>query len=417
MSEGGFFAAGPRARSVRFSAYGHFYSHFAMTAYATIAVALPQAFPEWSYAEILELATPAVIVYGLGAPVAGWLADRWSRIGMIAVFLLGVGCAGIACGLAPGPTSLAVAFAFLGLFGSIYHPVGFAWLSSVSDRPGYAFAINGLFGTGAIALAPLATGAMIDMADWRTASIVPGVAALICGVALWRAWAGGRLVESGGAAAATAPTERAETSRVFAVLAVSIVAGGMIVQGLPFVLPKLFDDRFADAAAEIGATLGFGPATMIGAAVFLVYAIGAMGNFLGGWLADKVSLKWAYVSVWALNTSLLGLLALAFGFSTFFVAAAIAFLNTAALPVENVLLSRWTPQAWRGRMFGWKFILAFGVSGLSVPAAAYVYDRYGDFGALFVAGAAIGLMATTIALLLPADREPVAPEPAAGPVT
>ena len=238
----GFWSDCPRRRAARYSAFSHFFSHFAVTAYATIAIALPFAFPEWSFAELLALAAPGALLYGLGAPIAGWLGDRWSRSGMIAVFLVGIGIGGIVAGLAPNPVIIGVGLGLIGLFGSIYHPVGFAWLTAIADKPGAALAVNGLFGTSAIALAPILTGLTIDLAGWRAASIIPAVAAIGYGVLLWRDRARGVIAELGGAQPSR-PGGAKDAGKVFFVLAVTISAGGFVVQGLPYILPKLFEDR------------------------------------------------------------------------------------------------------------------------------------------------------------------------------
>ena len=44
------------------------------------------------------------------------------------VFFVGTGGAAIATGSAGSPAALAFGLAAIGLFGSIYHPVGTAWL-------------------------------------------------------------------------------------------------------------------------------------------------------------------------------------------------------------------------------------------------------------------------------------------------
>jgi len=72
---------------------GHFLDHFFMLIFATVAALA--LIKDWntSYAALIVLATPGFIAFGLGALIAGWIADRWSRPGMMVVFFLGIGTA------------------------------------------------------------------------------------------------------------------------------------------------------------------------------------------------------------------------------------------------------------------------------------------------------------------------------------
>jgi MFS family permease len=70
---------------------GHFLDHLFLLIFAT-AAALTLA-SEWalSYGDLIPYATPGLIAFGLFSLPAGWLADRWSREGMMAVFFVGIG--------------------------------------------------------------------------------------------------------------------------------------------------------------------------------------------------------------------------------------------------------------------------------------------------------------------------------------
>ena len=70
---------------------GHFLDHFFMLIFATVAAL--RLSNEWglSYAELIPYATPGFIAFGLCAIPAGWLADKWSREGMMLIFFVGIG--------------------------------------------------------------------------------------------------------------------------------------------------------------------------------------------------------------------------------------------------------------------------------------------------------------------------------------
>ena len=86
---------------------GHFLDHLFMLIFATVA-ALRLA-EEWgmSYAALIPYATPGFVAFGLGSLPSGWIADRWSRDGMLIVFFVGIGASSILTALAGSPIQIA----------------------------------------------------------------------------------------------------------------------------------------------------------------------------------------------------------------------------------------------------------------------------------------------------------------------
>src|SRR3546814_9304842 len=111
-----------------FSCAGHSFAHLLMLLYPTVVLSLE---PAWNrpFEELIGLMLVGQVLFGVGAVPAGWLGDRWSVPGMMAVFFLGTGAAAIGTGFADGPFEIALGLAAIGLFASIYHPVGIAWVT------------------------------------------------------------------------------------------------------------------------------------------------------------------------------------------------------------------------------------------------------------------------------------------------
>jgi MFS family permease len=132
-----------RARTViGFVNAAHFIDHYAMLVFAAAVIVIGPVLG-MSYAELLPYATPGFIAFGAGALLTGWLGDRWSRRHMMAIFFLGIGAALVMVGLVRTPLELGAALLVVGLFASIYHPVGTAMLVSYADRLGREVGING----------------------------------------------------------------------------------------------------------------------------------------------------------------------------------------------------------------------------------------------------------------------------------
>ena len=82
---------------------GHFLDHLFMLIFATVAALIPYA-------------TPGFIAFGVGAIAAGWVADKWSREGMMAIFFIGIGASSIVTALADSPLEIALGLLAIGVF-------------------------------------------------------------------------------------------------------------------------------------------------------------------------------------------------------------------------------------------------------------------------------------------------------------
>ncbi len=396
-------SAGSARLSLIFSCLGHTYMHLFTAFYFVIVLALEEA---WSlpYHELVELWTLGALLVGLCALPAGWLGDRWSARGMMVVYFIGLGAASILCALVDGTTALFVGLTAIGVFSSIYHPVGIAWLVRNAESRGKALGINGVFGSVGIAAASIVAGFLIDQFGWRAAFYVPGAICLATGLALLVCIQLGLAEEGGPRVTSEPPPSRGDMVRVFVILLFTMFCMGLIFQGTQAALPKVFDLRLRDIAGE-GV---FG----IGAILAGVYIAGGITQIAGGYMADKYPLKPIYVGVYLFQVPVLAALAAFSGLPLIGMAALIVLLSTAGLPAENMLLARYTPARHHSLAFGIKFVLAFGAAPVAIAFVALVQERTGEFVWLFLSLAALASTALAAALLLPADRRRV-PAPVA----
>ena len=114
---------------------------------------------------------------------AGWLADKWSREGMMVVFFVGIGLASVATGFAQTPLQVGIGLFVIGMFAAIYHPVGLAMVTQKWKNTGMRLAVNGVWGNLGVASAALITGYLIDNGGWRMAFIIPGAFSIAVGIA------------------------------------------------------------------------------------------------------------------------------------------------------------------------------------------------------------------------------------------
>ncbi len=382
--------------SIGFSWIGHALMHIVTALFLTVVLALEK---DWHlpYDELIRLWTVGALLIGLGAPLAGWLGDRWSECRMMAVFFLITGAGTVACGLTEGPTGMLWALAALGLGSSIYHPVGMSWMVKNAVNRGKALGYLGIFGTVGIASAAVVAGGLTQWFGWRAAFIIPGAICLGMGVALALLIALG-IVEDRKADVKPQPkASRGDVIRAFFVLSVTMVCAGLMFNGMQVVLPKLFDARLGHWLGD--STLG------VGGLVTAVYLFAALPQLIGGHLADKYPLKRIYTLCLLVQTPMMAAVAVLADLPLVAAAALVVVASQVQIPAENLLLARYTPEKHRGLAYGAKFILSFGAGPLAVQLVAYVYERTGEFVMLYVTLSVLAALAFLAALLLPPDRD------------
>ncbi len=378
-----------------FANIGHTLTHLMMLLYPTVVLTLQTQFG-MTYGGLMWLSVPGMVLYGLAALPAGWLADRWSAERMMVLFFAGSGCAAIVTAFAHGPLGIALGLGLVGFFGSIYHPVGTAWLVRHAENRGRMLGWNGIFGSIGIGAGPLTAATLTTFYGWRAAFLVPGVLSLGLGVALAVLVRGGAVVAAIGDRRPQVEPDGADVRRAFILLSITMLAAGILFQAFSNVLPKLFEQRLPVLTA--GGLMG------TGGMVSLVFAASAVFQLIGGMLADRYPMKWIYLLCWALQIPVLFAATRLFELPLFAAALLCFSMIAIATPTENALLVHYTPARWRATALGAKFLLSLGVAALGVPLVAVIYDRSGDFVWLFAILGGLAAVIVAGALFLPREQ-------------
>ena len=383
-----------------FMCTGHFFGHLFMLIFATVAaLALSK---EWgmSYSELIPYATPGFVAIGVCAVPAGWLADKWSRKGMMVLFFVGIGLSSIFASLAKTPLQIGIGLFAIGVFAAIYHPVGISLVVQGRKVTGVPLAVNGVFGNLGVAGAALITGFLIDRTGWRSAFVWPGVVAVATGIA----YSGFLYVIRDSDTTDTREGKEKKTpdattidrrliGRVFAVIFFSTAVGGLIFQSTTFALPKLFDERLADLALS---------ATVLGWYVFIVFAVAAIGQLIVGYLVDRYSVRAVFSLVVALQAVFFGVMPGLSGMSALVIAMAFMLVVFGQIPINDVLIGRITQSEWRSRVYAFRYIVTFSVSASSVPFIAWIHARWG-FDRLFLILSIAAVFILFAVLMLPRE--------------
>jgi MFS family permease len=354
-----------RRLSIGFLNWAHALDHFVILIYPTVVLELQVTYGQ-SYAELIGLSTASFVAFGLFSLPAGWLGDRWSRRNMMAAFYVGCGVSLVAAAFAPSLTMLAVALFVLGVFAAIYHPVGTAMIVENAVQRGRTMAFNGVCGNLGIALAAGTTALLTAAFSWRGAFFVPGLICMATGAAyLWLIPDEGAHKASRSSAPDVALSPMVAAT-VFGLFIVVALCAGLVFNTLSVALPKIVDERVS------GISL-----LEIGGLTTAVFICGAIAQMTVGRLVERFRLYILFAVLAVMQFGGVVWTAYASGTSVLF---ALAFTMAAIygqITVNDLIIARYTADAWRSRVYAVRYFLTFMISGVAVSMIAVLYGRGG----------------------------------------
>jgi MFS family permease len=390
---------------------GHFIDHLMMLVFATVAaLALTR---EWgmSYAALVPYATPGFIAFGLFALPAGWLADRWSREGMMAVFFIGIGLAAIVTTLARTPLEIGLGLFMVGVFAAIYHPVGLALLVEHASQAatGTAIGINGVWGNLGVASAALVTGFFIDHGGWRSAFIWPGFLSTVIGLAYLRIyWLAIAVRPRTKVAVQRESARRLDANTKALLIRLSIIiffttaVASIVFQSTTFALPKVFDERLGGIA---------GSATLIGWLAFVVFAVASIAQLVVGRLLDRFGPRTVFMAAAIIQLLFFSAMPGLMDWAALVVAVAFMLGAFGQIPINDYMIGKLARSELRASIYGVRYVVSFVVLAAALPLIAWIHQGWG-FDMLFRVLAAAAGVILAAAALLPRKLPEAAPMPA-----
>jgi MFS family permease len=354
-----------RRLSIGFLNWAHALDHFVVLIYPTVVIELHLTYGR-SYAELIALSTASFIAFGLFSLPAGWLADRWSRRNMMVAFYVGCGVSLIAAALAPSLTVLAVALFALGIFAAIYHPVGTAMVIESATHRGRTMAFNGVCGNIGISLAAGVTAILTAALSWRGAFLVPGIVCIATGAAYLWLIPDEAKHKSARSSAPDVPLSATVAAIIFGLFIVVALSAGLVFNTLAVALPKIVDERVSNISL-----------VEIGGLTTAVFICGAIAQMAVGRLVERFRLHILFAVLAVMQFAGVVWTAYASGVVVLF---ALAFTMAAIygqITVNDLIIARYTADAWRGRVFAVRYFLTFMISGIAVSMIAFLYGRGG----------------------------------------
>ncbi len=339
---------------------GHFLDHLFILSFSVLIPVFKTIFSV-SYTHIGLTGNIIYFMFGLGAPLSGFLIDKIGAFRVIKIYAAGATVALFFIVLSPSFSLIIAGFVLLGAFASLFHPAGYSFITLNIEEPGTALGIMGVAGTLSVALTPIIVSSLTDLLGWRGAMFALGIIALIYTGLLFKF---GKEISYS--------KEKKESEEVPGYLLVPLIfilvfgaLNGFTYRGFVTYLPAFFTERAGGALLKGGVYST------------LVLLTGIVGQLIGGKLAESEKREIYYVAVTFFS--------LPFLLATYFLEGNMALATVTGFslmyfgfqPLSNRLIAAYTSSEFRGRFYGITFFLNFGVGSLAVSTGGYLADRFG----------------------------------------
>lgn len=369
----------------------HALDHLFLLIFAAAVAKIAMAFGFDRWEDLMPFGVGMFFLFGLGALPAGRLGDLWGRRQMMLVFFFGLGASSLLAATTQGVWQLSAALTLIGVFASIYHPVGIPMLLQSARNPGATIGINGLAGNLGVAAAALLTGLLVDAFGWRAAFIVPGLVSIACGAVFARVTPRETEAPAQRTQRAAIVLPRATLARAFFVMTAAAVTGSLLFNFTTNGNGQLLTERLRGLVDD--------PATL-GALLAGVYVIASFAQVIVGRLIDRYPLKPLYLGIALTQAPVLWLAAQSSGWLFYALLTLAMGLIFGAIPFTDALIVRYVDDRMRSRVAGMRLAVSFGISAVAVWLLGPVV-KAGGFSTLLIAMAIIALCTSMAVFFLP----------------
>ena len=374
---------------------GHLLDHFMMLIFVKAAFDAGREFG-LSYEEIIVYGTLGVILFGAAAPLAGWLADKYSRAILITVYPFGLGIGGMLASFSQSTEMLGLSLGVLGFFAAIYHPVGIAMLTKRPGKIGLRVGVNGVWGNMGVAAAPVFTGILIAYADWRLGFLLPSIFCICFGLFQLFAFVEDedvnlKNIKNKVASTLSSPFSEGWKIVLFA-LSITTLSGGFIFGALTFLIPRLFEVSMVQISTDVAIT---------GLLAGLVYGIASFSQIGTGWLVDKVPPKYVLSAMGLGQLIFIYIASQSSDYNLLFIMLAAMIFVFGQVPITDVILVKYVQDSWRGRVLSIKFMVNLSAGASVLPITSLLLKNGYNFSFVLQCLSVISIAVIISGLLLP----------------
>ncbi len=370
----------------------HTLDHLVLLIFASAVsvIAIEFGFANWQ--DLMPYTAGAFLMFGIGSIPAGRLGDLWGRRKMMVLYFFGLAASCGLVALTQNAWQIAAALTLVGLFASIYHPVGIPMLLRHAVKPGLVIGWNNLAGNMGIALAALFTGLAVKYFGWRSAFWLAALLSIALGLMFLKVCPT-EPEPAGKRKASAASLPRSLVIRALVVMTTAATSGSILFNFTTNSNAELLKVKF-DQVVTDPAVLGF---LLAG-----VYAVAAFSQVAAGWLLDRVAIKKLFMTIVAFQ--IVFLLAASQSSGWLYLVFSLGFMAAifGAIPFVDAVIVRYVDDSMRSRATGMRIAITFGVSSLAVYLIGPTVKSFG-FDTMLLVMAALACFTIAAMSRLPSD--------------
>ena len=329
--------------------------------------------------------------FGIGSLPAGFLADRLGPRRLVTFFLFGSGILSALVFFIPSLLAYGIIMGFIGMFCSMYHPASNTLISQSVGEKGKAFGIHGIAGSLGVASVPVLSAWFGSNMGWRAPHVIFGLTGIAAAVFSFSVPA-----KSAFTAECADDKNRPENGISYLNLIVfycSAAALGLTYKGIMTFLPAYMGEKI-----HFG-FLTLNKVTLGGSVATLALVSGALGQYFGGRLVDRLRPENIYSYSVIAGTFFVFIMAKSSGLILIVSAILYAFFYFSTQPMQNFLLSNYLPKKHHGIGYGIHFFVTFGIGSTAAAVSGYLADNYGLESVFYAMGACF-MVSSVLSLVL-----------------
>jgi MFS family permease len=335
-----------------------------------------------SYSRVAFVPMAFALSGATGQLPAGWMADRFGPVILIAIGTVGVAIAGVLIGLSQTFLMLICFLVLMGLLSGGYHPAATPLISASVEpnQRGRALGFHLIGGNSSFFITPIIAAFISGFWGWRGSFLTLSVPTAVLGIGFYI-----YLTRRGGKAHVAAvkrkivdekPPQPGYQRRLIAFLSMIVIGGGAGMSIMAFLTLYMTDQL--GASNQLAAAL-----------LSIMFSSGLWAGPIGGYISDRIgSVKVVIVTGILTGILIYTLKFVTLGFSLYLVLFFLGLNMAVRMPVTEVFIMGQSPARHRSAIFGVYYSTMQYTGAIFTPFVGYLIEQW-DFKTCFTISAAV----------------------------
>jgi len=367
--------------TVVLTSLSHFFCHVAILTYPAILILIKDKF-HVDYETLGTVAGIYLFLFGAGSLPVGFIADKIKKKHILRIYLAGMAFFSFTAAVSANFYFFSLSVIFMGLIGSIYHPVGLSMMSFIGSDKLKAFAIHGIAGTLGVALSAGFAGILGYFLGYAFPYLILGIIFTLLFILSYIF----KLQAGGGEIAAAAKNQAIEKPaplsalkgfvKEFFHLNLILIFTAEFLNG--FVFQGVFSFLPAYVGTELKNYIFFHNQAAAAGGFFVTLAL-IVGVFFQ-YNSTRITKNYKSNRAFAFLTLASGIFLLISGFThnilLFISVLAFSAFNFSINPISNLMISQNAHEKYRATAYGVFFFSGFGIGSIAAPVGGIIAQKF-----------------------------------------